>query len=211
MGERRYLLADVAKRLEIPPYMLRYYEDALAISIPRNERGLRYYGRSEVELFKSVLNLEKKGFNLGEIKIIMDDIHRVEKLPPDKLLELRDRLDGCMEKCRGGSLVKPEERNTSLPAETPVSTGAVTDSDDKMMQFKRIMTEIMLDALKINNEDLSQQINYTVTDSITREMNYLINRKERAEEERFKQLDRRLREVCAVKEGKKKNGAAHQG
>jgi hypothetical protein len=75
-----------------------------------------------------------------------------------------------------------------------------TEADDKMAQFRSIMTEIMLDALRQNNEELGQRINYTVTDSVVREMNYMMDKREESLEEHFKGMDRRLRELSTVKE-----------
>jgi DNA-binding transcriptional MerR regulator len=254
MGERRYLLADISKKLDVPPYRLRYLEDALSISIPKNERGLRYYRKTELELFAAVLRLESKGFDIAEIKLIINDIHRVDRLPAEKLLELRDRLDMCTGKENSH---RTAETKTSLSfrkennynetkgslAETPgittdirnenksgMSSGAsdtsaevkniikkseiqkkkgrkpaeleacATEADDKMAQFRSIMTEIMLDALRQNNEELGQRINYTVTDSVVREMNYMMDKREESLEEHFKGMDRRLRELSTVKE-----------
>jgi DNA-binding transcriptional MerR regulator len=273
MGERRYLLADLSKKLDVPPYRLRYLEDALSISIPKNERGLRYYRKQELELFAAVLRLESKGFDIAEIKLIINDIHRVERLPSEKLLELRDRLDMCTGKENSHRTVETKtslnfrkennynETKGSL-AETPeitmdirkenkseisteksepamymekenksgTSTGAseastdikkvnkrsemlkkkgkktaeleacATETEDKMAQFRSIMTEIMLDALRQNNEELGQRINYTVTDSVVREINYMMDKREESLEEHFKGMDRRLRELSTVKE-----------
>ena len=231
MGERKYLMADVAKKLDIPPYMLRYYEDALAINIPRNERGLRYYRKQELELFSSILNLRQKGFEISSIRMIMDDIHRVEKLPPDKLLELRDKLDTVMDRksvqedveVLDGTDVQGVKKGVnslvnekSRPGRQLVPGGAAgkprvsgsggdvaENPDDKMQQFRNIMTGIVLDALKINNDELGQQIKYTVTDSVVKEVGYLISRREEEEEERFKSIDKMLREVCATAEKSK--------
>lgn len=212
MGERKYLMADVAKKLDIPPYMLRYYEDALAINIPRNERGLRYYRKQEVELFTSVMNLRQKGFDIGAIRMVLDDIHRIEKLPPDKLLELRDKLDTVMGRKSISDDVEvidnidsPSTKLSALKGKGEIGkseeAGEIADSpNDKMQQFREIMTSIVLDALKINNEDLGQRIKYTVTDSVVKEMSYLMKKQDEAEEERFKELDKRLREVCATSE-----------
>jgi hypothetical protein len=75
-----------------------------------------------------------------------------------------------------------------------------TETEDKMAQFRSIMTEIMLDALRQNNEELGQRINYTVTDSVVREINYMMDKREESLEEHFKGMDRRLRELSTVKE-----------
>lgn len=230
MGERKYLMADVAKKLDIPPYMLRYYEDALAINIPRNERGLRYYRKQEVELFSSVMNLRQKGFDIAAIRMILDDIHRIEKLPPAKLLELRDKLDTVMGKrsidddaevldnlgsCGDKNIKTAIVPGTGAGGGQPTAgikagqprageNGKVSNNpDDKMQQFRNIMTGIVLDALKMNNEDLGQRIKYTVTDSVVKEMSYLMKKRDETEEERFKTIDKRLREVCAAAEKNK--------
>jgi hypothetical protein len=58
----------------------------------------------------------------------------------------------------------------------------------------------MLDALRQNNEELGQRINYTVTDSVVREINYMMDKREESLEEHFKGMDRRLRELSTVKE-----------
>ena len=218
MGEKKYLVADVTEKLNIPLYMLKYYEDALSISIPRNERGMRYYRRQEIELFRSVINLQKKGFELGAIKLVLDDIHRIEKLPPEKLIELRDRLDVVMdkrsfseeetkEKARGKVTVferKPEETTVAVRKNRNYKSEVkpVGEADERMLQFKSIMTDIVLEALKINNEDLGRRINYTVTDSVVREVGYLMTRQDEEAERRFKKLDESLREVCATHEKK---------
>lgn len=219
MGEKKYLVADVTEKLNIPLYMLKYYEDALSISIPRNERGMRYYRRQEIELFRSVINLQRKGFELGAIKLVLDDIHRIEKLPPEKLIELRDRLDVVMDK-RSLSEEEPEEKGRGKvtvferkPEETTVAVrknknykGEVKqtagETDDRMLQFRNIMTDIVLEALRMNNEDLGRRINYTVTDSVVREVGYLMTRQDEEAERRFKKLDESLREVCATHEKK---------
>ncbi len=239
MGERKYLMADVAKKLDIPPYMLRYYEDALAINIPRNERGLRYYRKQEIELFTSVMNLRQKGFDIASIRMVLDDIHRIEKLPPDKLLELRDKLDAVMGKRSlddgeqvidsiGEAVTGKESENnlikkkfasgsrgnfesselstvqrTNAPENAKSSSGEILSAEDKMQQFRNIMTGIVLDALKMNNEDLGQRIKYTVTDSVVKEMSYLMKKQDETSEERFKSIDKRLREVCAASEKNK--------
>ena len=85
------------------------------------------------------------------------------------------------------------------------------DSQDKIVQFKEIMCAIVMDALQQNNRALTNDINETVTQSIVKEMDYMLKIKEEHEEERFRQLDRAIREAqqqrqqaAITKEGKKK-------
>lgn len=188
MGEKKYLLADVSKKLDVPSYMLRYYEDSLSISIPKDERGLRYYTKHEVELLSSAIMLNRKGFTIPALRIIMNDIHRIKKLPPDRLLELRDRLEACTGRAEENSIAERTEKN-ELSTNEP--------DNEKMERFKSIMTGIMLDALKINNEELVNHINYGVGNMVEREIGYMMTKKEEADEERFKKVDRMLREISS--------------
>lgn len=92
------------------------------------------------------------------------------------------------------------------------SDGAVLkDSQDKIVQFREIMCSIVMDALRQNNHTLTNDINDTVTQSIVKEMDYMMRVREERQEERFRQLDRTIRETqiqrqqaAATKEGKKK-------
>jgi DNA-binding transcriptional MerR regulator len=67
-------------------------------------------------------------------------------------------------------------------------------SGDKMNQFKAIMNHIILSALKENNTTLSEKISSNVTDSVVKEMNFLMRLQEEKEEERFKKFDATLRD-----------------
>ena len=39
MIEKRYIISDAAKMVEVESHVLRYWEDELGIVIPRNEMG----------------------------------------------------------------------------------------------------------------------------------------------------------------------------
>lgn len=82
---------------------------------------------------------------------------------------------------------------------------------DKIVQFREIMCSIVMEALRKNNQTLTNDINDTVTQSIVKEMDYLMRAREERQEERFRQLDRTIRETqqqrqqtAVTKEGKKK-------
>jgi len=84
--------------------------------------------------------------------------------------------------------------------------------DSKMAQFKSIMNQIIMSALKENNGILSEEICTNVTDNVIREMNYLMRLQEEKEEERFRKFDAALREyqksrlmAAATVEKKKKS------
>lgn len=208
MGEKHYSIADVAKKINLEPHLIHHWEEELALDIPRNERGFRYYGKQEIELLRSVQKLRQKGFRIGAIKLIINDIKRIEALPADQLLELRDKLDVAMginslnEAIRfdQGTLTKKEPEKEAAPPGEP---------ERKLEQFKAVLSEVVMQALQQNNVELSQRINYSVSDSVVREMEYLMRRKEEREEEHYRMLDQAItlfresdREAAATTEKK---------
>lgn len=89
----RYMISDAAKKIDVEPHVLRYWEEELAVDIPRNEMGHRYYREEDIEMMSGVKYLKEKGFQLKSIRILLPEITRVKKLETRRLLELRDRLD----------------------------------------------------------------------------------------------------------------------
>ena len=58
MAETRYIISDAARMINVEPHVLRYWEEELAIEIPRNELGHRYYTEEEIHLFKNLRALK---------------------------------------------------------------------------------------------------------------------------------------------------------
>lgn len=66
-------------------------------------------------------------------------------------------------------------------------------SEDKMNQFKELMSEIVGQAIALNNEELSLQIGTEVGERVLKEMNYLMREQDNLQEERYKKLDAAIR------------------
>lgn len=209
MGDKHYSIADVAKKINLEPHLIHHWEEELALDIPRNERGFRYYGKQEIELLRSIQKLRQKGFRLGAIKLIINDIKRVEEMPADQLLELRDKLDVAMGINSLNDAIRFEQ-GTLVRTKPKEAKGEVAgEPENKLEQFKEVLAEVVAEALQKNNVELSQRINYAVSDSVVREVEYLMRRKEEKEEEHFRMLDQAItmfresdREVAATTEKK---------
>ncbi|NLK28303.1 MAG: transcriptional regulator, partial [Clostridiales bacterium] len=67
-------------------------------------------------------------------------------------------------------------------------------SMDKMEQFKSIMNDIILSALKENNAELTEEIGANVTEGVIKEMKFLLRLQEEKQEERFRKLDTTIRD-----------------
>lgn len=61
MEEQRYLISEASRKTGTEAHVLRYWEEELALKIPRNELGHRYYTESHIELFQEIQELKNKG------------------------------------------------------------------------------------------------------------------------------------------------------
>lgn len=68
------------------------------------------------------------------------------------------------------------------------------EQGSKMDRFGALLNHIIQSALKENNELLSQEISGNVSESVIREMNYLMKIQEEKEEERYRKFDATLRD-----------------
>lgn len=74
MDEVHYLISDASKKVDVETHVLRYWEDELGLSIPRNEMGHRYYTEFHIRLFCQVKKLKDKGYQLKAIKAALKQV-----------------------------------------------------------------------------------------------------------------------------------------
>ena len=216
----RYIISDAAKQMEVEPHVLRYWEEELEVEIPRNEMGHRYYRDEDIKLMSGVKFLKEKGFQLKAIRLLLPEMDKIIALDARRLLELRDRLELAMnqEELRQQreeelkentdnvvqlTQVRNREAAVSVAAEGERKPEELPEPERKLLQFKTFMNEIVREAVAENNRTLTDNL----TESIAKEMEYQMRRKEMLEEERYKKLDRTIREyqqsqkqVAAAKE-----------
>lgn len=60
---------EVAKKLNIPPSTIRYYEQRGLILSLRSDNGYRQYNNDSLELLKLLIYAKNLGFTLNEIKV----------------------------------------------------------------------------------------------------------------------------------------------
>ncbi|HHT88297.1 MAG TPA: MerR family transcriptional regulator [Clostridiales bacterium] len=211
MEDVRYMISEASKRVGVESHTLRYWEDELNLPIGRNEMGHRYYKNSDIELLITIKQLKEKGFQLKAIKMLIPNLNKLESLDNQTMIRLKNELNG-----RETNMWKDEkvngqdvEEGTSLV--TSDKTDEISESQDKMLQFKAIMSQIIRSALKENNAELSGEISTNVTDSVVKEMNFLMRLQEEKEEERYRRFDATLRDyqrsrmhAAAAFEGRKR-------
>lgn len=208
MNEKRYMISDAAKKIDVEPHVLRYWEDEIGIEIPRNEMGHRYYRKEDIALLRSVRDLKEKGFQLKAIKLLLPDLARVNTLDAERLTDLRERMDIALglESAKDDTELSSDlygitadeaaiclrdaavsEITQSLPQHSPAPI-------NRLSQFRNIMNDIVSAAMESNNCKLIEELNQCLTSSISREMELLLRLREEREEERFRSIDRLIRE-----------------
>jgi len=56
----RYMISDAASKAGVETHVLRYWEEELDLTIPRNEMGHRYYTRENIKEFQKIKELKEK-------------------------------------------------------------------------------------------------------------------------------------------------------
>lgn len=198
MSETHYLISDASKKVDVESHVLRYWEEELEMSIPRNEMGHRYYTDQHIRLFKQVKELKEKGYQLKAIKAALAKSLETEGeavVPADVLEEdVVAALKECTEK-ENEELERLDDRElTELMAK------------EKAEQFKILLSQMIGQAIEENNEKLSQDISRMVSDKMLKELDYLMRVADEREDERFRQLDETIR-ICQ-REGRERAEAA---
>ena len=191
MGEKRYIISDASKMLGVESHVLRYWEEELNVVIPRNEMGHRYYTDNHINLLKNVRDLKNQGYSLRTIKMMLTD--------PDEKRSGQDR--------KLGMPMQLTAREVGMPAINVENTKAVSTygssagstiveqggHSSKMEQFQEIMDKVVCKALKASASELGKEVSGNVSETVLKEMNYLIRTQDEREEERFKKLDETMR------------------
>ncbi|NLL73879.1 MAG: MerR family transcriptional regulator [Clostridiales bacterium] len=200
MEDVRYMISEASKKVGVESHTLRYWEEELSLPIDRNEMGHRYYKERDIEQLKVIKDLKEQGFQLKAINMLLPNLNQVERLDDVTMVKLKNELNGketAMWKDEETSMLDDQEEGTCLLADKVDEEDKQevdTESNDKMNQFKAIMSQIIVSALKENNIELSRDISDNVTENVSKEMNYLMRVQEEKEEERFRKFDSTLRD-----------------
>lgn len=169
--EKRYMISDASRMVEVETHVLRYWEEELQLEIPRNEMGHRYYTEFHIKLFRDIKCLKDRGFLLRAIKIVLPDI--ISGKDPKN-------IDFMIE-------------DESVPYIIHNNMPACSTSSNKMEQFQEIISSIVTKAITDNNELLSNTVSTSVSDSVIKEMDYLLRMQDERDEARYKKLDENIR------------------
>lgn len=215
--KKKYQVSDVAEVLGTEVYTLRCWENQLGLEVPRNAAGHRYYEEEQIRMFRHVKRLTAAGFGLRQIKAMGERMAAVAALPDEKLQELRNRiitLDAEQEEnfCRRKAEEPEEQEDKVLPLcigeRKKYSASVQEEHVDNVRLLQESMTKWMGELLQKNNEHLTNQIEESISERMARELRFLFRQQEEREEERYRRLDRTIREHQQARlNGKQQVGA----
>lgn len=229
MSERadaKYSISETAKMIGIEQSVLRSTEKQLGLEIPRSEGNRRYYREAEVTLLKDVQKLREEGFTLRMIKLLLPKLTEIMDLKAEERRIIRLRMkkiladmqeDEEMEAApvhkkekempkqqlgrqaqRLRELTGMEEQEENLPAKLTQDKPSELFSENEQgyAVFGTVMTELLMQ----NNKALLDEMDLRIAQRIMKEMNYLFRERENIEEERYRKLDRTIREYQSARQ-----------
>lgn len=220
MSQEYYLIKEAAAKVGVESHVLRYWEEELKMDIHRNAMGHRYYTDKDIEVLSNVKELKKKGLQLRAVRDYLekrrqqiakggadsgtDVIHVVAESAPEKsVVEARGAEPG--DKQVQTYSVKETDRTTERPAGSgerqeaivPVKRRAMTGSsnEEKMEQFQQIMTRVLANAIKENNDLIGKSAGEHAANAVVNQIQGMTKEQEERAEERYRKLDQTLREI----------------
>lgn len=201
MEDKKYMISDAAKQVEVESHVLRYWEDELELPIKRNKLGHRYYTTDDVNRLKRVKSMKEQGFQLKAIKNALKRELEAGEDAPVMAIMLSEKsptvnITPEASDAAGGKLENIQERFAG-------------DKEEKVYRLQLLLKNMMVEAVKEGNELLGEQIR----ENILKELDYQFRMQEEREENReserilreeehFKKIDEMLRERAGRTEDK---------
>ncbi len=212
MGEVRFMISEAAKQVDVESHVLRYWEEELDLKIGRTEMGHRYYTNDDIQLFRCIKKLKDEGMLLRELKPLIPEL---------KETRLKIKSGGTSKETAASApspapvpgappVSSPDSSPASPLASTPVSapeSGDVMIPLKNVEQMRALVGDVFREALSENNTVLKKDISSTVTADVVHEMDFLLQAKERQQEEHFRRLDSLIRQQQATRKESAKGGA----
>lgn len=176
MGAVHYMISEAAKRVNVETHVLRYWEEELNLPIGRTEMGHRYYTEENIQLFHCIKELKEQGLLLRDLKELIPDI-----------LKTKEHVKATKQ------AALPAEK-VDLPSGDTIIAVPEMVLDHKLAQVQALFGDVVQKVVTENNKVLETTVSHTVSEYVVKEMDFLLQAKERQEEERFKKLDHLIRQ-----------------
>lgn len=175
MGEVHYMISETAKQVGVDTHVLFEWENEYKLSIGRTEMGHRFYTNENIQLFRCIKKLKEQGVTCTELKKLIPDL-----------------------------LIKKAQRSASLHGQAIETERELTieDSRDIIPEHKdelAMIAEVLEHVIIKNNDVLKEYITDGVSQKVVKEMEFLLEAKERSEEERYRSLDHLIRQQQIIR------------
>lgn len=222
MGEVRFMISEAAKQVDVESHVLRYWEEELGLTIGRTEMGHRYYTNDDIQLFRCIKKLKDEGMLLRELKPLIPELKETRLKMKSAGGSSEKHADAAHKPASGAVSAAPADRkpsgqttdvNKSQAAVSVPAAQTAPESGDVMIplknveQMRSLVGEVFREALSENNTVLKKDISSTVTADVMHEMDFLLQAKERQQEEHFRRLDSLIRQQQASRKESAKGGA----
>ena len=230
MGEVRFMISEAAKQVDVESHVLRYWEEELGLKIGRTEMGHRYYTDDDIQLFRCIKKLKDEGMLLRELKPLIPELRETrlkiksggtrEKAQDPGLAEPQATATTAPRTEAPAASRIPAQTAPSAPSRTAAPSASLPDalsvrseSGDVMIPLKNVeqvralVGDVFREALSENNTVLKKDISSTVTADVVHEMDFLLQAKERQQEEHFRRLDSLIRQQQATRKESAKGSA----
>ena len=198
MAERRYSISQAGRLVGVENHVLRYWEDELHLEIPRDRKNQRYYTKLHIEMFQKINELKEKGYQLKAIEPVLKRM-----LAGEKNLDLNEVLrQNAAEILRQARLARTQMPDAQEAGTEPENVYCYAETPE------HIIGNAIGQAMRQNNEALSEEISRQVNDRMVQELEYMMRISDEKEEERFKALDETLRAHQKENKGKAEAAAA---
>ena len=179
MGDVHYMISEAAKHVGVESHVLRYWEEELDLPIGRTEMGHRHYTEEDIQLFSCIKELKEQGLLLKEIKQLLPDA-------PKAAASINE-------------VAAPQDPALSV----------YTADNLSLSVYQPLLEESLRKILLENNQILEGSLGKSVSEKVTKEMDFLLQAKERLEEDRYRKLDHLLRQQQALRKEASKSAAGH--
>ena len=183
MGDVHYMISEAAKHVGVESHVLRYWEEELDLPIGRTEMGHRHYTEEDIQLFSCIKELKEQGLLLKEIKQLLPDMLRTKAL-----LKVR-KSDALKDAASINEVADPQDPALSV----------YTADNLSLSVYQPLLEESLRKILLENNQILEGSLGKSVSEKVTKEMDFLLQAKERLEEDRYRKLDHLLRQQQALR------------
>lgn len=140
--EKHYTVQQAAETTGLKPYVLRYWEEELNLSIGRNELGHRYYTGYDIQMFLNIRELKNRGLKLSAIRELIPKI--AQNVPGGARSKIRLLEIGQQDEKEDQEIFKNEVEDIKRELEQES-----VEENWKIVEFQKILERLIQQELQI--------------------------------------------------------------